>query len=414
MTSLISRSFARWRYQPRLRSLIPFAMAAATLAFTAPAFAADVEAGKYQAVLGDCRGCHGKDLSGGVTLMTPFGKLVTPNITPDKETGIGNYSGEAFRQAMKNGIAPGNKLLYPAMPYPSYARMPDNDIAALWDYLKTVKPVKKPVNVNQLRFPFNLRFMMRGWNILFFRPASYTDTAGKSAAWNRGAYLVNGPGHCSACHTPKNPFGADKGTALTGAALQGWYAPDLTGDRQAGLGAWSVKDIVEYLGTGRNAHSIASGPMAEAVENSTDQMTASDLNAIAVYLKDLPPSRGNGGGATGVDAQLRSGRSLYDINCAACHGPDCNGSLLFPALAGNANVRQVRADTVVRMVLAGSQAVATPKAPTGPGMPSLAWKLSDGQAADILTYVRNNWGNQAPAVSAETVGRIRGELHSGS
>jgi mono/diheme cytochrome c family protein len=414
MTSLISRSFARWRYQPRLRSLIPFAMAAATLAFTAPAFAADVEAGKYQAVLGDCRGCHGKDLSGGVTLMTPFGKLVTPNITPDKETGIGNYSGEAFRQAMKNGIAPGNKLLYPAMPYPSYARMPDNDIAALWDYLKTVKPVKKPVNVNQLRFPFNLRFMMRGWNILFFRPASYTDTAGKSAAWNRGAYLVNGPGHCSACHTPKNPFGADKGTALTGAALQGWYAPDLTGDRQAGLGAWSVKDIVEYLGTGRNAHSIASGPMAEAVENSTDQMTASDLNAIAVYLKDLPPSRGNGGGATGVDAQLRSGRSLYDINCAACHGRDGKGSLLFPALAGNANVRQVRADTVVRMVLAGSQAVATPKAPTGPGMPSLAWKLSDGQAADILTYVRNNWGNQAPAVSAETVGRIRGELHSGS
>jgi mono/diheme cytochrome c family protein len=414
MTSSISRAFARWRHGPCLRSLIPFAIAAATLAFAAPAFAADVEAGKYQVVLGDCRGCHGKDLSGGVSLMTPFGKLVTPNITPDKETGIGNYSAEDFRQAMKAGIAPINKLLYPAMPYPSYARMPDRDIAALWDYLKTVKPVKKAVQVNQLRFPFNLRFMMRGWNILFFSPAPYADTAGKSAAWNRGAYLVNGPGHCSACHTPKNMFGADKGAALTGAALQGWYAPDLTGDAQAGLGAWSAQDIVEYLGTGRNAHSIASGPMAEAVENSTTQMTASDLNAVAVYLKDLPPSRGNGGGATGVEAQLRSGRSLYDINCAACHGRDGKGSVLFPALAGNANVRQVRADTVVRMVLAGSQAVATPKAPTGPSMPSLGWKLSDGQAADILTYVRNNWGNRAPAVSAETVGRIRTELHSGS
>jgi mono/diheme cytochrome c family protein len=154
--------------------------------------------------------------------------------------------------------------------------------------------------------------------------------------------------------------------------------------------------------------------MAEAVENSTAQMTAGDLNAIAVYLKDLPASRGNGGGATGVEAQLRSGRSLYDINCAACHGRDGKGSVLFPALAGNANVRQVRADTVVRMVLAGSQAVATPKAPTGPGMPSLGWKLSNEQAADILTYVRNNWGNSAPAISAETVGRIRSELHSGS
>ena len=206
-----------------------------------------MEAGKYQAVLGDCRGCHGKDLSGGVALMTPFGKLVTPNITPDKDTGIGNYSAEDFRQAMKAGIAPGSKLLYPAMPYPSYARMPDADIAALWDYLKTIKPVKKPVDVNQLHFPFNLRFMMRGWNVLFFSPAPYADTAGKSAAWNRGAYLVNGPGHCAACHTPKNFFGADKGTALTGASLQGWYAPDLTGDKQAGLGSWSANDIVEYL-----------------------------------------------------------------------------------------------------------------------------------------------------------------------
>jgi mono/diheme cytochrome c family protein len=391
-----------------------FLLAAAFMLVSSAGYAADMEAGKYQAVLGDCRGCHGKDLAGGVALMTPFGKLVTPNITPDKDTGIGNYSAEDFRQAMKAGIAPGGKLLYPAMPYPSYARMPDSDIAALWDYLKTVKPVKKRVDVNQLHFPFSLRFMMRGWNILFFKPTPYADTAGKSVAWNRGAYLVNGPGHCAACHTPKNFFGADKGTALTGASLQGWYAPDLTGDKQAGLGTWSANDIVEYLGTGRNAHSIASGPMAEAVENSTAQMTAGDLNAIAVYLKDLPASRGNGGGATGVDAQLRAGRSLYDINCAACHGRDGKGSALFPALAGNANVRQVRADTVVRMVLAGGQAVATPKAPTGPAMPSLGWKLSNEQAADILTYVRNNWGNLAPAVSGETVGRIRSELHSGS
>lgn len=388
--------------------------AIALILTSAPALAANTDAGKYQVVLGDCRGCHGKDLAGGVSLTTPFGKLVTPNVTPDKDTGIGTYSAEDFRRAMKSGIAPGGKLLYPAMPYPSYARMPDRDVDAMFAYLKTVKPVKRQVNVNQLRFPFNLRIGMRGWNMLFFKPAPHSDMAGKSAEWNRGAYLVNGPGHCAACHSAKNFFGADKGTALSGAAVEGWYAPDLTGDPQAGLGGWSVGDIVEYLGTGRNAHSIASGPMAEAVENSTADMTEADLRAIAVYLKDLPASRGNGGGATGVEAQMKSGRSLYDINCAACHDRNGKGSVLFPALAGNANVRQGRADTSVRMVLAGGRAAATAKAPTGPAMPSLGWKLSNSQVADILTYVRNNWGNRAPAVSAETVGRIRGELHSGS
>lgn len=390
------------------------ALTAALLLLSPAAFAADLDAGKYQVALGDCRGCHGKDLAGGVTLMTPFGKLVTPNITPDKQTGIGSYSVDQFRDAMKKGVAPGGKLLYPAMPYPAYARMPDSDVAAMWDYLKTVKPVTRQVNVNQLRFPFNLRFGMRGWNMLFFKPAAHADVAGKSAAWNRGAYLVNGPGHCGACHTPKNFFGADKDVGLTGAVVQGWYAPDLTGDTQAGLGAWSVSDIVEYLGTGRNAHSIASGPMAEAVENSTADMSDADLKAMAAYLKELPASHGNGGAATGVEAQMKSGRSLYDINCAACHDRSGKGSVLFPALAGNANVRQVRADTIVRMVLTGSKGAATAKAPTGPAMPSLAWKLSNSQVADILTYVRNNWGNRAPAVSAETVGRLRGELHSGS
>jgi mono/diheme cytochrome c family protein len=154
--------------------------------------------------------------------------------------------------------------------------------------------------------------------------------------------------------------------------------------------------------------------MAEAVENSTSQMNDGDLHAIAVYLKDLPASSGNGGAATGGEAQMRGGRDGYEINCAACHGRDGKGNLLFPALAGNANVLQVRDDTIVRVVLAGAKAVATSRAPTGPAMPSLAWKLNDQQVADILTYARNTWGNQAPAVSPETVGRIRGALRGGS
>ena len=383
--------------------------AAVFAALSTPALAATTDAGKYQVALGDCEGCHGKDLAGGVALETPFGKMVAPNITPDKETGIGNYTYADFSLAMKGGVAPGGRRLYPAMPYPYYAHMSDSDVAALWDYLRAVKPVKNSVDVNQLRFPYNMRILMQGWNYLFFRPKEIADKA-KSGEWNRGAYLVNGPGHCGACHSPKNAFGADKGP-LTGATLQGWFAPDLTSEHNAGLGSWSKADIVEYLQTGRNAHSLASGPMAEAVENSTSRMTEADLTAIAVYLKDIPSSRGNGGGATGIDAQMKAGAHAYDISCAACHGSDGKGSALFPPLAGNAAVRQVRAETVVRTVLAGGKAAATPKTPTGPSMPSFGWRLTDEQVADILTYVRNNWGNQAPAISPETVKRIRSELH---
>jgi mono/diheme cytochrome c family protein len=386
---------------------------AAALLFATPAIAS-VEVGKYQAVLGDCAGCHGKDLAGGVTLMTPFGKLVTPNITPDKNTGIGSWSAEDFRQAMKEGVAPGGKLLYPAMPYVNYARMHDGDVAALWDYLRTVKPVRNTIIVNQLRFPFNLRFLMRGWNILFFRPAPHADNPDKSAVWNRGAYLITGPTHCGACHSPKNFFGADKSLVLSGASLQGWFAPDLTGDAKAGLGGWSADDIVQYLATGRNVHSIASGPMAEAVENSTSKMANGDLKAIAVYLKDMPPSAGNGGGASGIETQMKSGVALYDVNCAACHGRDGKGSVIFPPLAGSAVVNQASAETLARVVLAGTKGAATAKAPTGQAMPSFAWKLSDAQVADILTYVRNNWGNAAPAMSSDAVGKIRVSLHSGS
>ncbi len=383
-------------------------LAIAFAAVSTAASAADVGAGRYQSVLGDCEGCHGKNLAGGVELMTPFGKLVAPNITQDKDTGIGNYTAEDFRRAMKEGIAPGGKRLYPAMPYPAYARMSDADIAALWAYFRTIKPVRHVVDVNQLRFPFNLRFMMRGWNMLFFRPAPYVPDASKSAAWNRGAYIATGPAHCGTCHTPKSFFGADTGLPLSGALLQGWFAPDLTGDRDAGLGGWSARDVVEYLKTGRNGHSIASGPMAEVVEHSTANMKGADLQAVAVYLKDLPPSAGNGGGASGVEAQMKSGAGIYRMNCAACHSFNGRGdSVLFPPLAGNALVRQAGAQTLVRVVLAGSKAVATPAAPTGPGMPSFAWKLNDEQVANVLTYIRNNWGNRAPAVSADEVAKIR-------
>lgn len=383
-------------------------LAASLATFAGSASAAPMGAGAYQSVLGDCEGCHGKNLAGGVVLMTPFGKLVTPNITPDKPTGIGNYTAEDFRRAMKEGVAPHGKRLYPAMPYPAYAKISDADIAALWTYLRTVKPVRQAVKVNQLRFPFNIRFMMRGWNMLFFQPAAFAPTPGKSAAWNRGAYIVTGPAHCGTCHTPKSFLGADRGMALSGASLQGWLAPDLTSERTTGLGSWSAGELVEYLKTGRNRYSIASGPMAEVVEHSTAKMTDTDVQAVAVYLKDLPASSGNGGSAAGAEAQMKSGADIYRMNCAACHSLDGRGdNVLFPALAGNPLVRQTSPETLVRVVLAGSKGVATQAAPTGPGMPSFAWKLNDTQVADLLTYIRNNWGNTAPAVPVKEVARMR-------
>jgi mono/diheme cytochrome c family protein len=291
--------------------------------------------------------------------------------------------------------------------------MRDADIAALWAYMRTVKPVRHAVKVNQLRFPFNIRFMMRGWNMLFFQPSAFAPVAGKSAAWNRGAYIVTGPAHCGTCHTPKSFLGADKGMALSGASLQGWLAPDLTSERTSGLGGWSTNEVVEYLKTGRNRYTIASGPMAEVVEHSTARMTEADLQAVTVYLKDLPPSAGNSGGATGVEAQMKSGAGIYRMNCAACHSLNGRGDgILFPTLAGNPLIRQTSPETLMRVVLAGSKGAATPSAPTGPGMPSFAWKLDDAQVADVLTYIRNNWGNTAPAVSAREVAKMRARQDS--
>jgi mono/diheme cytochrome c family protein len=378
-----------------------------------PAFAGtQVEEGRYQAVLGDCAGCHGKDLAGGVVLQTPFGRLVTPNITPDRQTGIGSYSSADFRAAMKTGYARG-KPLYPAMPYVNYARMPDRDVDALFAYLKTVKPVRHAVNVNQLRFPYNWRFLMRLWNLVFFHTRAPAPS-NHGAAWMRGEYLVNGPGHCGTCHTGKNLFGADSGPALGGALLQGWFAPDLGGDGMTGLGGWQVSDVVAYLKTGRNGHSIASGPMAESVENSTTAMTDSDLEAIAVYLKKLPPPAARARQNLDDVEQMKRGARIYRVNCSACHGLDARGEgPLVPPLTGNAVVNQASADTLVRLVLAGSQAAGTKWAPTRPAMPSLAWRLNDKQVADVLTYVRGNWGNGAAPVAAGTVGDIRAALQGG-
>jgi mono/diheme cytochrome c family protein len=377
-----------------------------------------IERGRYLAVLGDCAACHtapgGKPFAGGLALETPFGKLVAPNITPDRETGIGAWTDGEFLAAMHDGRGRDGRFLYPAMPYPAYTRMTRDDVLLIRSYLATVEPVSNAVVVNQLPFPFNIRESLLFWNLLNFTPGRFQADPQKSAEWNRGAYIVEGAGHCGACHTPKNLLGGDKtGRPLAGATLQGWFAPNITGDPRRGIGNWSHDDIVQYLMTGANEWTLASGPMAEAVVHSTSKMTEADVAAIATYLKDsgAPAPTSNPAAVASGDRAMRTGLAIYKDSCAACHKDSGLGETdLFPRLAGSALVQSDDATTLLRVVLQGSRAVSTPSRPTAPAMPAFDWRLNDAQVAAVLTYIRNSWGNAAMPVAADAAASARAEL----
>jgi mono/diheme cytochrome c family protein len=394
-----------------------------SIAVTGAAFADSqnfdrIERGRYLAVLADCGACHtvpgGQPFAGGLALPTPFGTLVASNITPDRETGIGNMTDAEFLASLHEGRGYNGRRLYPAMPYPAYTKMSDDDVLAIRAYLATVAPVSNEVVSNRLPFPFNIRLSMAFWNALNFTPGRYQPDPRKSAEWNRGAYIVEGAAHCGTCHTPKTFLGGDKDDqALAGATLQGWFAPDITNDSRKGIGGWSKDDLVQYLKTGTNNWTLASGPMAEAVTHSTSQMTAADIAAIATYLKD----RGTGGSApkpapvAANDNAMRAGAAIYKDSCAACHRDAGTGEVhLFPRLAGSALVQSDDPTTLVRVVLQGTRAVSTPSMPTAPAMPAFDWRLSDAQAANVLTYIRNSWGNAAGSVSSGVVASQRASL----
>lgn len=372
-----------------------------------------IERGRYLATAGDCTACHtsigGKLFAGGRPLETPFGTLIAPNITPDPATGIGNWNSEEFVAALRDGIGHNGVHLYPAMPYTYYTRMSRGDVLAIRTYLQTVEPVHNAVQANQLPFPFNVRGTMAGWNALFFTRGEFRPTVGKSAQWNRGAYLVQGAEHCGMCHTPKNVLGGDEGSKpFQGYALQGWFAPNLTGDVRLGLGQWTIDDIVLYLKTGRNRYDIASGPMAEAVTDSTSHLQDDDLVAMATYLKDQAAGGTVAAAVAAESPVMKQGEAIYIDQCAACHTRSGEGIVgLFPRLSNAPLVQQGSAASLVHVVLEGSRAVATDAAPTGPAMPSFAWKLSDNQTAAVLTYIRNAWGNAAQPVSDADVTAAR-------
>lgn len=377
-----------------------------------------IERGRYLAVLADCGACHskpgGQPFAGGLALRTPFGILVAPNITPDPETGIGNMTDAEFLASLHDGRGRNGRRLYPAMPYPAYTKMSDDDVLAIRAYLATLAPVSNAVVTNRLPFPLNIRLAMVFWNKLNFTPGRYQADARKSAEWNCGAYIVEGPAHCGTCHTPKNFLGGDNNDhALAGGTLQGWFAPDITGDARKGLGGWSKDELVQYLKTGANKWTLATGPMAEAVTHSTSRMTDRDISDIASYLKDdgahdasprpTPVEAGDG--------VMRAGQAIYRDNCAACHRDAGTGEAhLFPLLAGSAQVQSDDPTTLVRVVLQGTRAVSTLARPTAPAMPAFDWRLTDAQVAAVLTCIRNSWGNAAAPVAASAVATQRTSL----
>jgi mono/diheme cytochrome c family protein len=374
-----------------------------------------VDRGRYLAEAGDCIACHtakgGQPFAGGRAVPTPFGTILSANITPDK-TGIADWTADDFYRAMHEGVDDEGKHLYPAFPYNYYTEVTREDTDAIFAYLKTVKPVHNEVHRNQLPFPYDIRGLVGGWNLLFLHKGPYQPNPQKSAEWNRGAYLVEGLGHCEACHTPKNFLGADKhDQAFQGGSFGQWFAPDLTPNRRFGLGGWSRDELIAFLKTGRNPHSSAAGEMGEVVEHSTSHLSDGDLRAIATYLTDRPatpePSFDKPDAAV-----MRQGQAIWVDSCSACHGMDGDGVPgYFPPMKGDPNLQQTDPTTVLHYILAGAQSTATDARPTPLTMAPYSWLLNDEQVAAVATYARNSWGNAAPPVSADAVHKLRAQLH---
>ncbi|MBB4569387.1 c-type cytochrome [Rhizobium leucaenae] len=371
--------------------------------------------GQYLVNIGDCVACHteegGQPFAGGRPLETPFGVIYTPNITPDPETGIGAWTGDQFYRAMHEGVAADGTHLYPAFPYPWFTKVKREDVDAIRAYLRTVAPVRNKRPDNQLVWPLNHSFSMTGWNTLFFSPGTFQPDGKQSAEWNRGAYLVEGLGHCGACHSPKNVLGAVKTSdRFKGSEIETWFAPDLTSNETAGLGRWSLDDIVSFLKTGHNSRTVAYGAMSEVVEDSTSKMTDADLRDIAVYLKTLPASPSS----TGDDrAASKAGEAIYKDSCSACHQANGQGiPKLFPSLKGSSVVQSRDPLTMLRLILNGGRAASTTENPNNTAMPSFGWKLNDQQIAALSTYVRNAWGNHAAAVPASDVADVRSKVQA--
>ncbi|EKT4522828.1 cytochrome c [Pseudomonas putida] len=388
-----------------------------------------VKKGEYLARAGDCVACHtakgGKPFAGGLPMETPIGTLYSTNITPDP-SGIGDYGYEDFERAVRQGIGLDGSTLYPAMPYPSYARVSDEDMQALYAYfMHGVQPVEQANKDSDIPWPLSMRWPLAFWRGLFAPEVKPFEAGERDPVVARGAYLVEGLGHCGACHTPRaltmqeKALDADDGDAyLAGSApLEGWIAKSLRGDHKDGLGSWSEAQIVAFLKTGRNERTAVFGGMSDVVEHSMQYMSDADLSAIARYLKTLPPVNPDDkpfqedrqvADALWKGDDAKPGAALYVDNCAACHRTDGKGyARVFPALAGNPVLQGEDATSLIHIVLEGGTLPATQTAPSTFTMPAFAWRMNDQQVADVVNFIRSSWGNQAGAVTAAQVASLR-------
>jgi len=381
-----------------------------------------IRRGEYLARVGDCVACHtkhgGQAFAGGFAMPTPFGTLYSPNITPDREFGIGDWTADDFYKMMHTGRSRSGALLYPAMPFPAYTKVTRQDSDAIFAYLSSLKPLREPNRVNELRFPYNNRSLLIGWRALFFSEGQFVPDPKQSREWNRGAYLVDGLGHCGTCHTAINALGGSSDErAFAGGLIpmQNWYAPSLTLNTEAGLGNWSLQDIIGLLQDGVSSRGAVYGPMAEVVHNSLQYMTDADARAMAVYLKTLADpnepkaAKGARRAATQVSASVLSrGHAIYRAKCASCHMEDGMGRPPgWPPLAQNPSIQMESAVNPIRMVLNGGYPPQTRGNPRPYGMPPYAQIMSDEDIAAVVTYIRLSWGNHGEVVTAAQVNALR-------
>lgn len=395
-----------------------------------------IRQGEYLARAGDCVACHtngkeGKPFAGGLAMETPIGTIYSTNITPDKQHGIGSYTFEEFDDAVRKGVRKDGSTLYPAMPFPSFARVSEADMRAMYAYfMRGVEPQAEPNRDTDIPWPLSMRWPLSIWRLVFApTPKDFVVDPNADPVLERGRYLVEGLGHCGACHTPRSLTMQEKSLSdkegdsyLSGSnsPIDGWVASSLRGENRDGLGTWSEAELAEFLKTGRNDKSVVFGGMSDVVEHSLQYLSDEDITAISRYLKSLPPRDGKQTPAPVEDSVAKDlwkgndskpGASLYVDNCAACHRTDGAGyKRAFPALKGNPVVQTEDATSLIHIILTGSTTPAVNGAVSNLTMPSFGWRLDDEQVADVTNFIRTSWGNNALPVSASDVAKVRKSL----